>query len=126
MKSKIFLFVAFILVTAACKKETIITPTLPEPVKEEIKPDEPKTECYLYDSNGNVVSLQVHYNKDKVDGNLTYSLNEKDSNKGTFNGTFENNILLLDYTFQSEGTESTRQLAYKLVDNKLVEGYGEI
>ena len=35
-------------------------------------------------------------------------------------------MLLADYTFQSEGKESVRQVAFKIQDGKLLEGYGEL
>lgn len=123
MKKRIFLSIAFILVLAACKKEESKT-TLP--VSVETKAEAPKKECYSYDVNGNVVELQLEYNSDDVRGTLNYALAEKDTNMGTFIGKIENNFLLAEYTFQSEGTESTRQVAFKFMDGKLVEGYGEV
>lgn len=123
MKKQIFLSVAFILVFTACKKEASET-TLP--VSEETKAETSKTECYYYDVNGNVVELQLQYNTDDISGTLNYALAEKDTNMGTFKGKIENNILLAAYTFHSEGTESTRQVAFKFMDGKLVEGYGDM
>ncbi len=84
------------------------------------------TDCYVYEGNGSKISLQVTSIDDEVSGKLTYSLLEKDTNTGTFTGTFENNILLADYTFLSEGIESTREVAFLLKDGQLIEGYGEI
>ena len=54
-----------------------------------------------------------------------YQLKEKDQNKGTFKGILNGDILMVTYTFQSEGTESTREIAFKIIDNLLIEGYGE-
>lgn len=84
------------------------------------------TDCYAYEGNGSKISLQVTSIDDEVTGKLTYSLLEKDTNRGTFTGTFENNILLAEYTFLSEGIESTREVAFLLKDGQLIEGYGEI
>ena len=83
-------------------------------------------DCYVYESNGSKISLQIISIDDEVSGKLTYSLLEKDTNRGTFTGIFENNILWANYTFLSEGIESTREVAFLLKDGKLIEGYGEI
>lgn len=106
----------------SCKKET----TAPTTVIKELKPTAPKTECYAYDANGSLVELQLRYTLEGVSGTLNYALAEKDSNMGTFKGKLENNILIADYTFQSEGTESVRQVAFELKDDKLIEGYGDM
>jgi len=57
---------------------------------------------------------------------LHYALAEKDSNKGTITGQVINNILIAEYTFYSEGMKSVRQVAFQIVSDKLVEGYGEM
>jgi hypothetical protein len=36
-----------------------------------------------------------------------------------------NDLLLADYTFMSEGIQSTRQVAFKQSGNTFIEGYGE-
>lgn len=107
-----------------CKKET--PATTPAKATEEKKPVLLKKECYSYDAKGSKIELRIEYKGSDVTGTLTYALSEKDSNKGTFVGKLENNILLLDYTFQSEGTESTRQVAFQVINNTLLEGYGEM
>ena len=44
---------------------------------------------------------------------------------GTIQGTMRGDILVADYTFNSEGTKSVRQVAFKKVGTTYVEGYGE-
>ncbi len=61
-----------------------------------------------------------------MEANLTYAYAEKDKNTGTFTGEFNDGKLVGTYTFQSEGVESKRQVAFMLKDNQLVEGYGEL
>jgi hypothetical protein len=127
MKSQFVLALACFSLMTGCKKETTTeTPKKTVPIAEETLPPAPKIECYSYNENGSVISIELHYGKDGVDGNLYYGLKEKDRNQGIFNGRIENNILIADYKFQSEGTESTRQVAFQLKDGKLVEGYGEM
>lgn len=122
-KNIILIFIAFIALSVSCKKETAAPET---PVTTITKPPTVKSECYAYDANGSKIDLQIQYNGADVIGSLNYALSQKDHNTGTIVGKIENNILLAEYTFQSEGIESTRQVAFKLIDNTLVEGYGEM
>jgi hypothetical protein len=123
MNKQILFSIAFVFLLIGCKKEGTPTET---PVSEETQSAPPRMECYTYDANGSTIDLQLQYNGEEVTGSLTYNLAEKDSNKGTITGKVENNILIAEYTFYSEGTESTRQVAFKISANKLVEGYGEM
>ncbi len=61
-----------------------------------------------------------------VSGNLSFKNYEKDSSSGTFVGTYENSILLADYTFNSEGMTSVMQVIFKKVDSGFVRGYGPV
>ncbi|MEO5776601.1 MAG: hypothetical protein ABIQ27_06830 [Flavobacterium sp.] len=126
MKTRILFSIVFAMLFISCKKETPVEATTVTTVTEETKTEVLKKECYAYNATGNKIEMQIQYNGNDVTGTLNYVIAEKDSNKGTFTGTFENNILLLDYTFQSEGTESVRQIAFQLQGDKLVEGYGEM
>jgi hypothetical protein len=59
-------------------------------------------------------------------GNLTYALNGKDRNTGTIEGTINEDLLIADYHFQSEGQQSTRQVVFKKSGDTYMEGYGPI
>lgn len=123
MKSQILFTIAFVSLFISCKKETQETIA---PVTETVKPEETKTTCYSYEENGDSVSLQMKTIGNEVTGSMVYSLAEKDKNTGTFKGTINNNILIADYTFQSEGVESTRQIAFEIKGDQLIEGYGDM
>lgn len=82
--------------------------------------------CYVYDDTKNVISFEITENTPEVKGSLAYGWAEKDKNSGSFVGKFNNGILIGTYTFLSEGTESTRQVAFKLEGGQLIEGYGEM
>lgn len=112
-----------------CKKasttESDKTTEVESEMVEEIKA-QPLSKCYAYNANGSKIELQMNTNNNEVNGTLTYELKEKDSNKGTFVGTINDSILIAQYTFQSEGTESVREIAFLIKDDQLIEGYGDI
>lgn len=120
---KIGLVFAFFILITGCKKnadkekindsEIAMVPTVQE-------------ECYAYRKDGNTIYMHLKKEADKVTGNLEYAYSEKDSNTGTFDGTIKNDILIAMYTFTSEGTKSRREVAFRIKDNTLIEGYGEV
>ncbi|WP_448606877.1 hypothetical protein [Paenimyroides ceti] len=81
---------------------------------------------YLYQKEGDTISLQLQVKDSKVTGELVYKLKEKDANTGTIEGEIKDNIIIAFYTFQSEGTTSVRQVAFKFTDKGVVEGYGAV
>ena len=81
--------------------------------------------CYQYATAADTITLKLVNMGGTVGGALIYKLKEKDMNAGTINGTLNGDLLLADYTFKSEGTQSTRQVAFKKTGNTFIEGYGE-
>lgn len=117
------LSIAFvILVLTSCKKKE----ELVDPPKMGMTSSFIPTGCYVFNDTKNVISFEITDNKSEIKGLLAYSLAEKDRNSGNFVGQLNNGILIGTYTFQSEGTESTRQVAFKINENQLLEGYGEM
>lgn len=82
--------------------------------------------CYNYSNDSSSIEMEIKNEGDWLTGKLNYSYFEKDSNKGTFKGKISNDILIADYTFMSEGINSTRQIAFLIRDNQLIEGFGDI
>lgn len=83
--------------------------------------------CYVYKLNGNDLKIEVtRIEGDAVNANLYYAYAEKDKNTGTFSGNLHGDILLGKYTFMSEGTESVRDVAFKVENGQLVEGFGDL
>ncbi len=92
------------------------------------EPDTPATSsnnCYRYASGPDTITLKLVHVGDAITGTLVYDFNEKDDNKGTIQGKMKGDVLLADYTFMSEGTASTREVAFKLEGTTFVEGQGE-
>ena len=81
--------------------------------------------CYKYATPTDTIILKVIHVGNSITGTLVYSLKEKDKNKGTIQGNMRGDILLADYTFMSEGIQSTRQVAFKKEGDSFVEGYGD-
>ena len=82
--------------------------------------------CYVRFDKRDSTYLQLHTKGEQVTGKLDISLYEKDKNSGTVTGLVKGDTILLDYTFQSEGTESVRQVAYLQKDGKLIEGFADV
>ncbi len=71
-------------------------------------------------------TLSLNTTGDSVTGSLSYHWYERDDNDGTFKGIIKNDsIILANYTFQSEGITSVRQVVFKIKDSVLLQGYGE-
>ena len=122
MKKQIILSLTFLFLSVSCKDGDFLV--FGKSVT--VEPVTATKECYEYDQDGNDISMQIETTGKDVIGAMTYSLSEKDKNAGILKGQWKNDILLLDYTFLSEGTESTRQVAFQLKDGQLIEGYGEM
>lgn len=81
--------------------------------------------CYRYIHNRDTVLLHITNQNGKITGDLMYNFYEKDRNKGTIEGELKGDMLIAGYTFNSEGSESFRTVAFKKLGGNLVEGYGE-
>lgn len=82
--------------------------------------------CYTSIQKKDTATLKINENGGAVSGDLTYNRFEKDSNKGTFKGEVKGSLIIADYTFQSEGKSSVRQVVFKISGTNLIEGYGDI
>ncbi len=117
--SKNFYFWIFLLFFIGCKKNQDLV--LPEGVSEmDI------SGCYIYSQDSNYVEMEIINEGEEIIGKLKYALFEKDANTGTIKGRISKGILIADYRFTSEGVQSTRQIAFLIKNNQLIEGYGEV
>lgn len=82
--------------------------------------------CYSYATPDDSIMLRLSQQGDAVEGELTYYLKEKDANRGTLVGTMKDDTLFADYTFQSEGVTSVREVAFIRRGEALVEAFGEV
>lgn len=84
------------------------------------------TSCYTYATDNDSIMLRLTRKGSAVDGELTYILYEKDRNRGKINGVMKGDTLFADYTFNSEGTTSVREVAFVRRGDDLVEAFGEV
>ncbi len=82
--------------------------------------------CYVRYQNQDSTYLDLHIKGDQASGTLNIIPREKDRNIGTITGLVKGDTILLDYTFQSEGISSVRQVAYLQKDGKLIEGFADV
>lgn len=126
-KFTILFFTALTMLNCKKKEEEKTENTNPqEVVTEEKATSQLDLGCYVFNDGKNNVSLEITENGNEIKGNLDYAFAEKDKNSGKFAGKLNDGILIGKYTFQSEGKESTREVAFKVDGDKLIEGYGDL
>lgn len=81
--------------------------------------------CYVAASGKDSVFMKVINNLGTVNGQLYYKNYQKDSSSGEIIGVQDGDTLKVDYTFQSEGTTSTREIWFLIKDGKVSEGIGK-
>lgn len=83
--------------------------------------------CYVAHLAKDIYTLQIQSEEGGVaTGILAYNNFEKDSSSGSFVGTYTDGILLGEYSFNSEGMESNRQVVFKKVGDTFVQGFGDV
>ena len=82
--------------------------------------------CYAYTNNRDTASLTLISTGPIVTGELNYQNFEKDSNTGMLKGEMRGDTLVADYTFNSEGMQSIRQVAFLSKNGELLEGFGDV
>ncbi len=83
--------------------------------------------CYVAGTDKDVFTMHIASQEGQaVAGDLKFNNFEKDSSSGTFTGTYTNDTLIGDYTFNSEGTTSVMQVAFKKSGQDFVRGYTDV
>jgi len=104
--------------TSITATDTTLVPTVP--VEQKV------TECYVYIKNRDTATLKINTENEELTGDLSYKLFEKDSNKGTIAGEMKGDTVIAEYTFDSEGMRSVRDIVLLKKDGKFYEGYGDV
>ncbi|MDQ3550100.1 MAG: hypothetical protein M3413_01080 [Bacteroidota bacterium] len=82
--------------------------------------------CYEMVMNRDTALLKLTMAGNNITGNLIYKLFEKDKNEGEIKGEIRDSLIYADYTFQSEGTTSVREVIFKISGNNLIPAYGDL
>ena len=130
MKKVLAITTLVLTVLISCKKETTTTEPVqitPSPPKEAEIAEPAGDQCYAWRANGSVIEMSFNVNShQEVNGKLSYNLVGKDKNEGTLIGNMKDDTIVADYTFNSEGTSSVREVVFLQKDGTLIEGYGDV
>ncbi len=125
MKKIVALVFAVCALSCDQKKETEI-----ESEEIDLKNEQPVVdsarECFLWTKGKDSITMEYTRKANNVSGKLRYAWFEKDKNDGTFVGVFDGDTLRADYTFQSEGMTSVREIVFVRNGEKLLQGNGEM
>jgi len=98
------------------KSKTDTTGTIPVAVQS----------CYAYIKGKDTAELTLITTGIVSTGELSYKWFEKDRNMGSIEGEMHGDTLIANYTFNSEGQQSVRQVVFLKKGNQLLEGFGEV
>lgn len=84
------------------------------------------TGCYEMIMKKDTAFLSLALQDTTVTGRLDYHWYEKDRNTGTLKGVLRNDMIYADYTFESEGMTSVREVIFKIHDTTLLQATGEL
>ncbi|NGY38124.1 hypothetical protein FQU23_011450 [Flavobacterium sp. XN-5] len=123
----LFSTVLLLALTTSCmnnKKEDVSVPQL----EVEAPLETAANQCYQAIIGKDTITLTFMVNSvNQFEGELDYSYYQKDKSFGTLLGNVKGDTIFADYTFQSEGKTSVRELAFLKNDpNTFVEGHGEV
>lgn len=82
--------------------------------------------CYAYVKGKDTAKLTLITTGIVSTGELSYKWFEKDSNMGSIEGEMRGDTLIANYTFNSEGMQSVRQVVFLKRGSQLLEGFGEV
>jgi hypothetical protein len=80
--------------------------------------------CYRYVERKDTIALKLIHVGESITGTLAYYMPQKNTSKGTLQGHMDGDVLFGIFTPFVDST-TPRQIAFKLVKNYFIEGYGE-
>lgn len=131
MSVKNIILLGFIMLWGSCNNEVKTSSEIKEDsidvetATKEI-PDSLSSGCYSQIAGRDTANLQIENNGGSVTGSLSYNIFQKDRNDGTLQAEISRDILTGRYLFKSEGIISLRQVAWKIKDDELWQGTGEV
>lgn len=82
--------------------------------------------CYEMTMQRDTATLSLQVSDTLVTGTLVYRWYARDGNTGTIKGVLRDSLVVADYTFQSEGLTSVREVIFRIQDTTLVQAYGDL
>jgi hypothetical protein len=82
--------------------------------------------CFEMIRKRDTATLSLQIQDTIISGQLNYRWAEKDHNTGTIKGVVRDSLLIADYTFESEGLTSVREVVFKLRGDTILQGFGEL
>lgn len=82
--------------------------------------------CYQMTMKQDTAFMSLEVQDSVVSGNLQYNWHSRDGNTGTFRGVLRDSLIIADYTFESEGLTSVREIMFKISDTTLLQGFGDL
>lgn len=106
--------------TENAKDSVVVVPENAEPIESSTQQT-----CYLGATGKDSVFISLDDNLGTITGKMRYKNLEKDSSFGDIVGTQNGDTLKLNYTFQSEGINSEREIYFLKKKDQLTEGIGD-
>lgn len=126
MKKEFLLLTISIFSLISCKKE-INEPISVPTVQEEMVANESQIVCFQGIVKKDTINLSLQIdNNNEVKGDLSYLFFEKDKSKGVILGQMIGDTLKGNYTFMSEGIESSREIVFLRKGKIMIEAYGDV
>lgn len=82
--------------------------------------------CYTFVKGKDTAELTLITTGIVSTGQLNYKWFEKDRNMGSIEGEMHGDTLIANYTFNSEGKQSHRQVVFLKKGNQFLEGFGDV
>ncbi len=115
---------AVVLMLISCKKEQEVSVDAEASNFPAIA--QPEFECFEFTTDRDTVTLKISHHGGEVGGDLVYDWFERDGNIGSISGGFSGDTLMADYTFQSEGMTSVREIVFVRKGNTMIQGNGDM
>ena len=125
--SLFFMMMVFLLVS--CNDEStnrVRTDTIALNPPDSAMIDQPITNCYIQVLQRDTFMARLQQDGKNISGQLVFDNYQKDGSRGTVTGTIENGVARLKYFFASEGTNSVMDVYFKVFQDSIVRGIGDM
>jgi|GEM_PF-3089546 len=82
--------------------------------------------CYEMTMKRDTATMQLSVRDSIITGKLNYRFYKTDWAEGFLNGVIRDDLIIADYTFSSEGLTTLREIIFRIHDNALWQGVGDL